>query len=103
MRRIRYVAHFENPDEELRRIIWETCLTEGVPHEEIDTAYLASQFDNFTGSIIKTVFLNACVRAAGDKEKLSMKHLIYAIRQEKEKESTVSFSSDALGKYAYLV
>lgn len=103
MRRIRFVAHFENPDEELRRIIWEGCLTEKVPCEDIDIDYLASQFDTFTGSMIKTVFLNACVKAAGEGEKLSMKHLLYAVRQEKEKESPVGFSADLLGKYAYLI
>ena len=103
MRRIRFVAHFEHPDEEMRRAIWESCITARLPHGEIDTEYLASQFDKFTGSVIKTVFLNACVRAAGTKEELSMKHLIYAIKQETEKESPVGFSMDTLGKYAYLL
>ncbi|HCS00268.1 MAG TPA: hypothetical protein DIS68_05595 [Lachnospiraceae bacterium] len=103
MRRIRYVAHFENPDEEMRRAIWEGCFGEGVPHEEIDIDYLAAQFDKFTGSIIKTVFLNACARAAGAGEKLTMKHLVYAIRQETEKESAVGFTMETLGKYAYLI
>lgn len=103
MRRIRYVAHFENPDEEMRRAIWESCIKDSVPHEEIDIAYLASQFDKFTGSVIKTVFLNACVKAAGDKERLSMKHLVYAIKQETEKESAVGFTMDTIGKYAYLI
>ncbi len=101
MRRIRFVAHFENPDEEMRRAIWEGCLTEEIPHEEIDLDYLAKQFDTFTGSVIKTVFLNACSFAAPDGV-LQMKHLIYAIRQEKEKESAVNFTMDTLGKYAYL-
>ena len=103
MRRIRFVAHFENPDEEMRRAIWESCITDEVPHDEIDLDYLASQFDKFTGSIIKTVFLNACVAAAGDGGRLTMKHLIYAIKQETEKESAVGFTMDILGKYAYLV
>jgi AAA+ superfamily predicted ATPase len=103
MRRIRFVAHFENPDEEMRRAIWEGCITDSVPHEEIDIAYLATQFDKFTGSVIKTVFLNACAKAAGEDEKLGMKHLIYAIKQETEKESPVGFTMETLGKYAYLI
>ena len=103
MRRIRYVAHFEHPDEELRRAIWESCIADTVPHEEIDTEYLARQFDKFTGSIIKTVFLNACAKAAGEGERLMMKHLVYAIKQENEKESAVGFTMDTLGEYAYLV
>lgn len=103
MRRIRYVVRFENPDEELRREIWMSCVGEAVPHEDIDFDYLASQFDDFTGSIIKTVFLNACAYAAGKNEALSMKHLVHAIKHEVEKSSSVSFSMDTLGKYAYLL
>ncbi|MCR5789238.1 MAG: ATP-binding protein [Lachnospiraceae bacterium] len=102
LRRIRYVVRYENPDEALRREIWESCLTEGLPHEEIDLDYLAAQFDTFTGSIIKTVFLNACAYAAGQEEKLGMRHLIHAVRHELEKVSSVAFSGDSLGKYAYL-
>ena len=102
LRRIRYVIHYENPDEALRKQIWEGCVTDSIPHEDIDFDYLASQFDTFTGSIIKTVFLNACAYAAGRGDKLSMSHLVHSLRQELEKTSTVAFSHDALGKYAYL-
>ena len=101
MRRIRFVTYFENPDEEMRRQIWQACLTDDVPHGEIDVDYLASQFDTFTGSVIKTVFLNACALAAAD-GKLEMKHLIYALKQENEKGKAVGFTVDMLGKYAYL-
>ncbi len=102
LRRIRYVVRYENPDEALRREIWEGCLIEGLPHKDIDLDYLASQFDTFTGSMIKTVFLNACAYAAGKDEILAMPHLIHALKLELEKTSTVAFSSDTLGKYAYL-
>ncbi len=102
LRRIRYVIRYENPDEGLRREIWEGCLTEGLPHEEIDLDYLASQFESFTGSIIKTVFLNACAYAAGRGEVLGMAHLVHSIRQELEKTSAVGFKGDMLGKYVHL-
>ncbi|MCR5774704.1 MAG: ATP-binding protein [Lachnospiraceae bacterium] len=102
LRRIRYVVYFENPDEEERKAIWESCITDSVPHEDLDIDYLASQFKEFTGSMIKTVFLNACTLAASADESLSMKHLVRAIRVEHEKTSTVTFSTDVLGKYAYL-
>ncbi|MCR4997061.1 MAG: ATP-binding protein [Butyrivibrio sp.] len=101
MRRIRYVVHFEKPDEEMRKQIWNGCLKDTVPYKDIDVDYLASQFDTHTGSIIKTVFLNACALAASDGE-LTMKHVIRAIKQEIEKEKTVGFEIDTLGKYAYL-
>ncbi len=103
MRRIRYVVHFENPDEEMRKEIWMSLFTGEVPHEEIDFQYLASQFDDFTGSVIKTVFLNACAAAAGKDEALGMKHLVAAIGHELNKASAVGFSMDNLGKYAYLL
>ena len=102
MRRIRYVVHFDKPDEEIRRQIWQGCLKDTVPYKDIDVEYLASQFDTYTGSIIKTIFLNACTMAAGDGN-LTMKHIIHAIKQEMEKETTVGFEVDTLGKYAYLV
>ena len=102
MRRIRYVVHFENPDEDMRREIWKNLLTEDVPHEDIDVDYLAAQFDDFTGSVIKTVFLNACAYATDNNEILAMKHLVYAVKHELEKSSAVGFSVDTLGKYAYL-
>ena len=101
MRRIRYVAHFEKPDEEMRRQIWKSCIKDTVPCRDIDVDYLASQFDTHTGSVIKTVFLNACALAAVDGV-LTMKHIIHAIKREMEKEKTVGFAIDNLGKYAYL-
>ena len=103
MRRIRYVIHFDMPDDDVRRQIWESLITDKVPHEEIDVEYLTIQFKEFTGSIIKTVFLNACSKAAFQEEKLSMKHLIYAIWIELSKSSSVKFSLDTLGKYSYLL
>lgn len=102
MRRIRYVVHFDNPDAQMRRQIWESLLTEQVPHEEIDVEYLSEQFDDFTGSTIKTVFLNACSLAAAQGEKLSMKQLIRAIRMELSKGSSFKFTVDLLGKYSHL-
>ncbi|MBQ9505386.1 MAG: ATP-binding protein [Lachnospiraceae bacterium] len=102
MRRIRYVVNYENPDEALRRAIWAGCLKEGVPHGDIDLDYLAAQFDKFTGSVIKTVFLNACAYAAGRNESLEMLHIVHALKHELEKASSVTFTRDELGKYAYL-
>ena len=103
MRRIRYIVHFETPDEELRKQIWNDCLKDSIPHGDIDTDYLAAQFDKFTGSVIKTVFLNACAYAAGMGDQLEMKHLIHAVKQELEKMTSIGFASDTIGKYAYLV
>jgi hypothetical protein len=48
------------------------------------------------------VFLNACAYGAGLDEDLGMKHLIHAIKYEREKTTSVGFTMDTLGKYAYL-
>ncbi len=101
MRRIRYVLQYDNPDADVRRQIWESLITDRLPHEEIDIEYLSNQFDSFTGSVIKTVFLNACTIAASEDKPLSMRHLVAAVRNELQKSSTVTFSVDVLGKYAH--
>ncbi len=103
MRRIRYVAHFDNPDTEMRRQIWESLITDRIPHDEIDIEYLSEQFKDFTGSIIKTVFLNACSQAAASGDKLTMTHLMRTIKMELSKGASFSFTSDTLGKYSHLV
>nr|MCR4892163.1 hypothetical protein [Lachnospiraceae bacterium] len=103
LRRIRYCIRYENPDEAIRKEIWESCLLDRIPKGEIDTAFLSSQFDTFTGSVIKTVFLNSCAHAAASGQELNMAHIMYAVRHELEKTQTVAFTSDMLGKYAYLV
>ncbi|MBO5552026.1 MAG: ATP-binding protein [Lachnospiraceae bacterium] len=102
LRRIRYVVNFENPDENERRAIWEACFTDDIPTGEIDLDYLAAQFTDFTGSTIKTVFLNACSIASSGDEPLSMTHIIHSIKNELVKTSTISFTADTLGKYGYL-
>lgn len=102
MRRIRYVIQYDTPDADVRRQIWESLITEKIPHEELDIEYLSEQFEDFTGSTIKTIFLNACSVAAASDESLSMKHLVRAIKGELSKGSTINMSLDTLGKYSYL-
>lgn len=103
MRRIRYVAHFDNPDTEMRKEIWESLINDRIPHDEIDIDFLAEQFKDFTGSVIKTVFLNACSMAAAEGDRLTMRHLMKALKMELSKGSSVAFTFDLLGKYAYLI
>lgn len=103
LRRIRYVLHFENPDLDVRREIWRSCVTSDVPHGDIDIDYLAEQFSDFTGSVIKTVFLNACASAAGKGEELGMEHLLRAISREIRKTTSITLQPEALGRYAYLM
>lgn len=101
LRRMKYVLKYQMPDEAIRRSIWESCLPAEQFQEEIDIDYLASQFE-FTGGMIKNTVLNACVTAVHSGEKLSMEHLLWAIRAEYEKMEW-PVSAEIWGEYRYLM
>lgn len=101
LRRMKYVLKYRMPDETIRRSIWENCLPGEQFREELDVAYLAAQFE-FTGGMIKNVVLNACVAAVHGGEKLSMEHLLQAIRTEYEKMEWPA-TAGMWGEYGYLM
>ncbi|MCR5777189.1 MAG: ATP-binding protein [Lachnospiraceae bacterium] len=103
LRRIRYVIHFDNPDANIRRQIWESCVTDALPHGDIDFEYLSEHFTEFNGSTIKNVFLNACASAADMGEQLEMDHIVRAVISEMKKTSSITLQPEVLGRYAYLV
>ena len=101
LRRMKYVIKYQMPDEAIRRSIWESCLPEEQFREELDMDYLASQFE-FTGGMIKNVALRACVMAVCGKSRLSMEHMLQAIRAEYEKMEW-PVSAGIWGEYGYLM
>lgn len=101
MRRIRYLVHFEMPDEAVRKELWESCLTEDVPREDIDFDFLAKNFE-FSGGSIKNVILNAVFLAAEEKTKVGMSQIIRSIRQEYIKQGKSIFVAE-FGTYGYLL
>lgn len=102
IRRIRYVLHYNMPDETIRREIWESVLSNKVPiASDIDFDYLAQHFE-LSGGNIKNIVLNAAFYAAADKAPVSMEHIIKAMVMENTKDKRVSFIEN-YGEYAYLV
>ena len=101
LRRMKYVLKYQEPDEKVRREIWESCLPPELPREELDLDFLARQFD-LTGGMIKNVVLNACVLALREDTVLGMRQMLLAIRTEYRKMER-SFSEEAWGAYGHLL
>lgn len=101
LRRMKYVLRYQEPDEEMRRRMWESCLTPQLPREAIDTDYLAGQFP-LSGGMIKNVMQCACISAVYEKRPLCMEHVLRAICREYEKLER-SISPEFWGEYGYLM
>lgn len=101
LRRIKYVLKYQEPDEKLRKRMWESCLTPSLPRDFIDTAYLARQFA-LSGGVIKNVVQSACIAAVYEERPLCMEHVLRAIRMEYEKLDR-SVTSRLWGEYGYLM
>lgn len=101
LRRIKYVVKYQTPDAAARRSIWESCLPQKLPHDELDLDFLSRQFD-FTGGIIKNVIYTACVMAVRDRKKLCMEHVLNAVRAEYEKQER-PLTQETWGEYRDLI
>lgn len=101
LRRMKYVLKYQEPDGELRRKIWESCLAQTIPREKIDLPYLAEQFA-FSGGVIKNVIQSACISAVYEERPLCMEHVLRAVRMEYEKLER-SISPQMWGEYGYLM
>lgn len=101
LRRMKYVLKYQEPDADVRRCIWESCLPEGLTPERLDLDYLAERF-TLTGGMIKNVVYGACVRSLAEQEPLHMGHVLRAVKAEYEKlERPVG--ADVWGAYGYLM
>lgn len=101
MRRIRYLVHFEMPDEEVRKQLWRNSLGKEAPTENIDFDFLAKNFE-FSGGSIKNVVLNAAFLAAEEKTKIGMNQIIRSIRYEYIKQGKSVFVAE-FGPYGYFL
>lgn len=101
LRRMKYVLKYQEPDEKVRREIWESCLPPELPREELDLDFLARQFE-LTGGMIKNVVLNACVLALREESVLGMRQMFLAVRMEYRKMER-SISEEAWGAYGHLL
>ncbi|MCH5265792.1 MAG: ATP-binding protein [Lachnospiraceae bacterium] len=101
LRRMKYVLKYQIPNKTIRQGIWESCLPSEQFREEVDTDYLAAQFE-FSGGMIKNVVLSACVIAVHKGKPLDMEHLLQAIRAEYEKMEW-PVAAGMWGEYEYLM
>lgn len=101
LRRIKYVLKYQEPDEAMRKRLWESCLTPSLPRETIDTDYLANRFA-LSGGVIKNVIQSACIAAVYERCPLKMEHVLRAIRMEYEKMER-SVAPELWGEYGYLM
>ncbi|MDJ0707464.1 MAG: ATP-binding protein [Leptolyngbyaceae cyanobacterium MO_188.B28] len=101
VRRIHFMLDFPFPDPKKRRRIWQKIWPDAVPlSSDIDFDFLARQFE-LTGGSIRNIALASAFLAADDGGKLSMKHLMRAIRREYKKMGKV-LTEGAFGQYANL-
>ncbi|MGE5140531.1 MAG: AAA family ATPase [Rudaea sp.] len=98
-RRLAFTIHFPFPDETSRLLIWkgiwppQLAIAEGV-----DLEFISRQF-KLSGGNIKNVALGAAFLAAGDGGRVTMSHLLHAIRREYQKLGK-PMSSDQQGPLA---
>jgi hypothetical protein len=85
LRRLAFTIHFPFPDERDRLRIWKSIWPAAVPmEEEIDFAFLSSQF-KLSGGNIKNVALAAAFLAAEEESAVAMRHLVKAVVSEYQK------------------
>ncbi len=82
MRRMKYIMQFSIPTADVRKKIWESCFPVSMPvSDDIDTDYLAQQFD-FAGANIKNIVLSAAFLAVSENKPVHMRHIIMSIENE---------------------
>ena len=102
MRRITYVIHFPFPDEEMRLMIYQHTLPEGVKvSEDVNLRFMAQKFQ-LTGGHIKNIVLNAAFMAAGEDGEIKMRQLLAAGVNELRKNEIVIVRED-FAEYADLI
>lgn len=99
-RRLDICIDFPEPSPENRLRIWESMFPQPAPRShDIDLAFLAQRF-RLNGGNIRNIVLSAAFYAAGDKQDISMKHLIMAVRAELRKMSRFCARGE-FGEYGY--
>ncbi|TCO70116.1 AAA family ATPase [Rhodovulum euryhalinum] len=98
-RRLRYVIEFPVPGAEERLAIWQSVFPAAIDASDLDTAFLARQFQ-ITGGHIRSIAMNAALQAAarGETPSVRMADVLIATRRELDKLSRKS-GADAFGRY----
>lgn len=101
LRRFRFDVAFTMPSAIHRLEIWESLISDSIPHEKLDLEFLANKFE-FSGAKIKNIVINAVFDAASQGGILKMSHLVQELYNEEKKEGHVISSAD-LKEYGMLV
>ncbi len=84
-RRLDLIVDFPSPDEQLRRALWDRCLSAGVPRgDDLDLDFCARSFE-LSGGNIRSIAVTAAYAAAESGRPVAMLDLIRAIQQEYRK------------------
>lgn len=95
-RRLSFVLSFSLPDEAQRLEIWRGIWPAAAPlAPDVDLQSLAARF-NLTGGNIRNAAVAAAFLAAGEEERIGMRHILLAIRREYQKMGRPSRDIDAL-------
>ena len=100
-RRISYVFHFPKPNKKDRKKIWENIFGANVPLDKnIDFDFI-SNFE-LSGGSIKNIVISACLKAAQNKSKVDMSHILKSVEYELKKQGYTPLKSD-FAEYSYLL
>jgi adenylate kinase family enzyme len=101
-RRLRYIVEFPVPGAVERERLWRQAFPERVDVSQLDTRWLAQQFE-LAGGHIRSAAFNACLLAAGQSEdapaRVDMVHALTAVKRELEKLNRVA-GREQFGRYA---
>lgn len=100
-RRIKFMIEFPFPLAPYRLEMWKKVFPQATPLEDLDYEYLAERFE-LSGSSIKNIAVAAAFLAAPEKEKVGMKQVLHALKNEMLK-SGKSMPMEAFGEYAELI
>jgi len=81
-RRIRFIVEFPFPEEDYRQRIWEGIWPAETPlAENVDFRFLAKRF-KLSGGSIRNIAVTAAFSASSNGQRVDMKHLLHATKQE---------------------
>lgn len=101
-RRMHFSVDFPFPDEAHRLAIWRRIFPAKTPKGgDIDFEFLAHRF-KVSGGGIKNIALNASFLAADNSRKVTMNHLVHAVKREFQKMGKMCTEGD-FGEYFHLV
>ena len=101
-RRFKYAVPFTLPSYESRLDIWKSVIPDKAPIDgEIDFDFLAKNFE-LSGAEIKNIVVSAAYMAAIEDDRISMKHILTAMKYEFQKQGQM-LQMDKLGNYAELL